>query len=200
MHSPINQLRQNLLHKRNEFSKNPFFSKAYMDLLLNIEIFLSNPNHAFKSIGFYWPYKNEPDLRQTLLKWQKSKENRILLLSSVRADNHLDFYSWCETTPMIKNQFGIPEPDPSSSSVLLLTPDCIFIPCVGWRKYLNHNWRLGYGGGYFDRTIQNLKEHGAVFKTVGVAYEWQEVTESEWSPLSHDQPLDYVLTNIGLHN
>jgi 5,10-methenyltetrahydrofolate synthetase len=198
MHTSIEQIRQNLLRKRAEFSKNPDFSKTNSDLLLHVEHFLANPRQDFESIGFYWPYKHEPDLMDPLLRWQKLKQNRKLLLSAVRPDKQLDFYTWSQSTPLKMNGFGIPEPDPSSPDVVLLKPDCIFIPCVGWRQYESRFWRLGYGGGYFDRTIDALKNQGQSFKTVGIAYDWQELVEGEWAPQSHDEPLDYVLSNSGL--
>jgi 5,10-methenyltetrahydrofolate synthetase len=111
----------------------------------------------------------------------------------------MSFYSWSESDQLINNRFGIPEPDPNSKNCFLVNPDCILIPCVGWGFYHNQYWRLGYGGGYFDRTIFNLKNEGHLFKTVGIAYDWQKLNHDLWRPQDHDQPLDYVLTNSSIY-
>ena len=195
MHTPIDLVRRNLLSTRAKFIKNPNFEGDNLGLLSNVEDFLSNICSDYHSIAFCWPYKDEPNLIKLLLWWRKSNLKRMLLLPKIEINKTMSFYSWSESNQLINNRFGIPEPDPNSKNCFLVNPDCILIPCVGWGFYQNQYWRLGYGGGYFDRTIFNLKNEGHLFKTVGIAYDWQKLNHDLWSPQDHDQPLDYVLTN-----
>lgn len=197
MHISINQVRKSLLQKRSDFIKSPDFSVEYAHFLLHLQQFLQK-HDEFESVAFCWPYNHEPDLRALLVEWQTSQSNRELLLPKIEPNKHLTFYTWSKSDDLINNSFGILEPNPFARGVKRKVPDCIFIPCVGWLIHGGKYWRLGYGGGYFDRTIKALKHEGYIFTTVGVAFNWQEITEREWLPLDHDQPLDYILTNNGL--
>lgn len=199
MHTPIDQLRQNLLQSRADFMKSSAFQGEYLGLLRNLEHFLSNIGSQSQVIAFCWPYKDEPDLRKPLLSWVHSTPNRKLLLPKIRPDRQLDFYTWSESDPLVLNSFGIAEPNPLYPGVLPAKPDCILIPCVGWSVANTRFWRLGYGGGYFDRTIAALKKEGQTFNAIGIGFDWQELNGDAWSPQKHDQPLDYLITNSGTY-
>lgn len=198
MHTSISQIRRELLLHRASFSKAMAFDREQTCLMDNLQRFLGPAGSQFQSIAFCWPYQDEIDLRDLLLRWQRGGVNRHLLLPKILPDKRMDFYTWIESDSLINNAFGIPEPDPSKDGVRLLTPDCILIPCVGWGFYAGQYWRLGYGGGYFDRTILSIKNAGHSFQSVGIAFDWQEVGGEQWLPENHDQPLDHVLTNTGI--
>ena len=199
MHDSINQIRQNLLHKRSEFIKSPSFPAEFEHFLFHLGYFLQKKGGSFKSLAFCWPYRDELDLRMRLLEWQKERPDRLLLLPKVKSDKRLSFYTWSASTPLIRNSYGIDEPDPMAKGVIEKIPDCILIPCVGWSIQQNQCWRLGYGGGYFDRTLLDLKKTGHRFQSVGIGFDWQQINEA-WLPKEHDQPLDLILTNSGLKN
>ncbi len=199
MHTPIHQIRQDLLSQRASFAQSPEFDSAYAHFLLHFRQFLLQAAGLYQSIAFCWPYRAEPDLREPLGEWQSASPNRSLLLPKVRADRQLSFYTWSNSDPLIPNAYGIAEPDPTASGVQPKNPDCILIPCVGWLDYQHQYWRLGYGGGYFDRTIASLKQAGHRFTTVGIAFDWQALVLDRWTPEAHDQALDLVITNSGVY-
>ncbi len=199
MHTPIHQIRQDLLSQRASFGKSPEFDSARAHFLSHFRQFLLQDTGAYQSIAFCWPYRDELDLRQPLREWQTTHTGRYLLLPKVRADRHLSFYTWVDSDTLIPNTYGIAEPNPSASGVQPKDPDCILIPCVGWLDHQNQYWRLGYGGGYFDRTIASLKQAGHRFTTVGIAFDWQALDLDHWVPQAHDQALDLVITNSGAH-
>ncbi|BEI38005.1 5-formyltetrahydrofolate cyclo-ligase [Polynucleobacter sp. HIN7] len=199
MHTPIHQIRQDLLRRRTSFAQSPEFDPAYAHFLSYFSQFLLQEAGAYQSIAFCWPYRDELDLREPLREWRSSNPNRYLLLPKVRPDRQLSFYTWSDSDPLILNTYGIAEPDPTASGVQSKTPDCILIPCVGWLNYQNQYWRLGYGGGYFDRTIASLKQTGHRFTTIGIAFDWQALDLDRWTPEVHDQALDLVVTNFGIY-
>ncbi len=199
MHTPIHQIRQDLLSQRTSFARSPQFDSAYTHFLSHFHEFLFQDAGMYQSIAFCWPYREELDLREPLRKWRSSNSDRSLLLPKVRADRQLSFYTWSDSDPLIHNAYGIAEPDPTASGVEPKNPDCILIPCVGWLNYQNRYWRLGYGGGYFDRTIASLKQAGHRFITVGIAFDWQALDLDRWTPEAHDQALDLLITNTGVY-
>ncbi len=199
MHTPIHQIRHDLLSQRASFAQSPQFDSAYTHFLSHFHQFLLREGGAYQSIAFCWPYRDELDLREPLREWRSSNPNRSLLLPKIRADQQLSFYTWSNSDPLVFNAYGIAEPDPTAGGVQSKNPDCILIPCVGWLNYQNQYWRLGYGGGYFDRTIASLKRAGHRFTTIGIAFDWQALDLDRWTPKAHDQALDLVITDSGVY-
>ncbi len=199
MHTPIHQIRQDLLRKRSSFARSPEFDSEFALFLSQFRQFLRQEGGVYRSVAFCWPYRDELDLRDPLWEWQSLSSDRQLLLPKVDANRQLSFYTWSDSDPLILNTYGIAEPDPRTAGVHLQIPDCILIPCVGWLDYQNQYWRLGYGGGYFDRTIAALKQGGHQFTTAGIAFDWQALDHSCWIPQAHDQALDVVITNSGVY-
>jgi 5-formyltetrahydrofolate cyclo-ligase len=64
---------------------------------------------------------------------------------------------------------------------------------LGWSNQNEQFWRIGYGGGYYDRTIAEFKKDKRSVKTLGVGYKALEVKEGAWRPQSHDQALDLMI-------
>ncbi|EUC21008.1 5-formyltetrahydrofolate cyclo-ligase [Burkholderia sp. BT03] len=77
--------------------------------------------------------------------------------------------------------------EPTSGEVI--TPDLLFVPCVGFDV---DGYRLGYGGGYYDRTLATFRDAGKVPVTVGVAYEVCRAGTMQREV--HDIPLNVVVT------
>jgi 5,10-methenyltetrahydrofolate synthetase len=195
-------LRQELLLQRKEFAAKHNYREKQDCLIGHLNDFLATRGQALRSIAAYWPIQNEVDLRPTLLAWANSDSSRQISLPYARPDKHLDFYQWAEGDILIPSQHGVPEPNPDNTSRPQATPDCILIPCVGWSSSMlngkTHYWRLGYGGGYFDRTLAQLRKDQPQLICIGVGFDWQKLNDDQWAAQTHDEPLDLLLTETGL--
>jgi len=101
--------------------------------------------------------------------------------------NHLLFLRYLPDTPMLKNKFGIWEPKLNVQNVLPLNElDILFTPLVAFDKQRN---RLGMGGGFYDRTLQNWQN--ASFIPVGLAHQCQQVEQLPTE--AWDVPLHRIL-------
>lgn len=94
------------------------------------------------------------------------------------------FRLWKQGEPVAESKWGIQEPMYGPE----VFPDMLFVPLLAFDRAGN---RLGYGGGFYDRTLARLRTMQKII-AVGVAYCAQEVPEVPSD--SHDQKLDYVLT------
>jgi 5-formyltetrahydrofolate cyclo-ligase len=101
----------------------------------------------------------------------------------------LSFREWREGDALVDNHHGIAEPRADAETV---TPDVVFVPLLAFDA---RGHRLGYGGGYYDRTLDALRAKGKIL-AIGVAYAGQEVAEILSEP--HDHALDAVIAETGL--
>jgi 5,10-methenyltetrahydrofolate synthetase len=195
-------LRQNLLKQRTMFAAEHDYAQIQAHLIDHLNGLLSEQGDSWQSIALYWPIQDEIDLRSTLVAWTKKAPNRTLSLPFARPDKHLDFYEWRQGDQLIPSKHGVPEPNPENPARPQLTPDCILIPCVGWSSSVvegkTHYWRLGYGGGYFDRTLAQLRKNNPNLICMGIGFDWQKLDDSQWAAQTHDEPLDMLLTESGL--
>ncbi|WP_251367876.1 5-formyltetrahydrofolate cyclo-ligase [Polynucleobacter sp. AM-7D1] len=195
-------LRQDLLAQRKQFAASASYPMAREAILTGLAGFLADHDTQVQSIALYCPIQDELDLRPTLLAWAKGNKARTLALPFARPDKHLDFYAWQAGDLLIPSRHGVPEPDPNNPRRLQVTPDYILIPCVGWSKSRvgdkTHYWRLGYGGGYFDRTLAQLRKAKPSLLCVGIGFDWQKLSDDQWQTQTHDEPLDAMLTESGL--
>lgn len=199
-------LRSGLLIQRASFAKSEAGIASSQSIAAHLRGALQTELHSTQTIALYWPIQDEIDLRSTLVEWAKTGRNRQLALPVMRADKELDFFLWRDGEPLIPQQHGILEPNTQNPNAILIQPDCILIPCLGWSWDANRYrdaqrkqfWRLGYGGGYFDRTLAKLRKEKPTTMCIGVAYNWQQISSAEWQPEAHDEPLDAVLTESGL--
>lgn len=136
--------------------------------------------HQPASLGVYWPIQAEPDLHACYR--QLSDAGIQLALPLVAARNMpLSFLSWRPGDPMQRDEHGIPVP---AQGEHLLQPTALLIPCVGFNA---DNYRLGYGGGYYDRTLALAPRPF----TLGIAY---SALGAAFPPGEHDVALDLILT------
>ena len=195
-------LRQDLLKQRKEFAAGKDYAAAKAKLIAELNGFLHKADQSFQSIALYWPIQDEVDLRPHLLSWMNSSPQHRLALPYARPDKHLDFFEWQEGDALIPSAHGVPEPSPSNAARPQLIPDVILIPCVGWScseiNGISHYWRLGYGGGYFDRTLAQLRKDNPNLICMGIGFDWQKLDDSQWAAQTHDEPLDMLLTESGL--
>ncbi len=140
------------------------------------------------TIGAYWPIKGEFDALPALYRWSEADDRRRIGLPVIdRNTKQLRFHVWYPGCPMEEDAYGIPKPKDTES----FEPQLLLVPCVG---YGPHGLRLGYGGGFYDRTLAALQPRPV---TVGVGYAHGFVPWLEAE--AHDVPLDAMLTDEGLH-
>ncbi|OZI62920.1 5-formyltetrahydrofolate cyclo-ligase [Bordetella genomosp. 11] len=139
-------------------------------------------------IAAYWPLQDEPDLRPLLAQWAEA--GITVALPAVRgAGQPLEFRPWVPDAPMQEGAYGIQEPLPGATVI----PDLILVPTLGYSGQAD---RVGYGGGYYDRTLSALKTAGHAFTTIGIAWTVGRLEDTH-IPEAHDVRLDAVLTPDG---
>jgi 5-formyltetrahydrofolate cyclo-ligase len=195
-------LRQDLLKQRKEFAAGQSYAQTKGRIIAGLNQFLAKDGNSIRSIALYWPIQDELDLRSALITWASQNPGRRLALPYARPDKNLDFYEWQDGDVLTPSQYGVPEPNPNNPSRPAITPDCILIPCVGWSSSIEngkiHYWRLGYGGGYFDRTLADLRQKNPKLMCIGIGFDWQKLNDAQWAAQAHDEPLDLLLTESGL--
>jgi len=132
-------------------------------------------------IGFYWPFKGEYDPRP-LARFLYGEGVRLALPVVVEKAKPLIFREWWPGIPMTRGVWNIPIPTESEP----VLPDVLLAPLVGFD---NREYRLGYGGGYYDRTLAALP---AKPRTVGVGFELSRIATIH--PQPHDIPMDLIVT------
>ena len=144
-------------------------------------------------IGAYWPIKGEFDPLPAMHRWKEDGElldepqrRRIGLPVVNKVHKTLTFHAWYPGCPMEEDAYGIPKPKDTE----LIVPTLLFVPCVG---YGPGGYRLGYGGGFYDRTLAALEPRPF---TVGVGFTNGLIFDFEPEP--HDQPLDAILNDNGV--
>jgi len=143
-------------------------------------------NLAGKIVGFYWPMKGEFDPR-VFVHRLRERGSRSALPVVVQKAAPMSFREWwpgVETDPGV---FGLPVPRNSPT----LIPEVVLMPPVGFDA---QGYRLGYGGGYFDRTLASLSPQPL---KIGVGRESSRIETIH--PQPHDIPMDYVVTEAGVH-
>lgn len=134
----------------------------------------------------YWPIKGEPDLRPILSELHRSGVTIALPIVETRAAP-LIFRRWTPETRMLRGDWNIPVPPPEAEA---LVPDVTLAPCLGWDGGC---FRLGWGGGYFDRTLTALTPRPFA---IGIALAAARLPTIY--PQPHDIPLDLIVTEDGI--
>ena len=143
-------------------------------------------------IGAYWPIKGEFDPLPALHRWKEDGElleqpqpRRIGLPVVDKVHKTLVFHAWYPGCRMEEDAFGIPKPKDTEAIV----PTLLFVACVG---YGIGGHRLGYGGGFYDRTLATLQPRPY---TIGLGYTTGFLPDFE--PAPHDIALDAILNENG---
>ncbi|NRF66723.1 5-formyltetrahydrofolate cyclo-ligase [Aquincola sp. S2] len=140
-----------------------------------------------QTIGAYWPIKGEFDALPALFRWTEADPARRIGLPVInRETKQLRFHVWFPGCPMEEDAYGIPKPKDTEA----FEPALLLVPCVGFGP---KGVRLGYGGGFYDRTLAALQPRPV---TVGVGYAHGFIPWLEGEP--HDVPLDAMLTEDGV--
>ena len=134
-------------------------------------------------VGGYYPYNHEIDAIEILEKLEK--KGYQISLPKIKKNFQMNFFRWSKNDPLVINKYGIPEP--ISSKVIY--PDILLVPLSAFDKRL---YRIGYGGGFYDRYIKKIKKKKKI-TTIGLAYSFQKVKEV---PINkYDIKLDFVVTD-----
>ena len=136
-------------------------------------------------VAAYYPVRSEFDCMPLLRR--VAAEGWILALPVMAGPAPLQFREWTFGVPLEPSPFGIPEPVHSPHTV----PDVLLVPLLAFDP---RGYRLGYGGGHYDRTLAALRGAGGV-AAVGLAFDAQEVAEVPVCP--YDERLDWILTPSG---
>ena len=144
-------------------------------------------------IGAYWPIKGEFDPLPALHRWKEDGElqggpqrKRIGLPVVNKLHRTMTFHAWYPGCPMEEDAYGILKPKATE----LVVPTLLFVPCVG---YAAGGYRLGYGGGFYDRMLSTLQPKPF---TVGLGFTQGYLDDFEHE--AHDVPLDAILNDNGV--
>jgi 5-formyltetrahydrofolate cyclo-ligase len=142
------------------------------------------PWQPARFIAGYLPIHNEADVAPLLR--QLADHGKDLLLPIVMGpDLPLEFRRWAPGDPLEPGPFNTLQPSDAAERAV---PDLLLVPMLA---YDESGGRLGYGGGYYDRSLAALRKRGKV-SAVGIAYAAQKMKSLLRE--AHDQPLDWVVT------
>ena len=180
-------LRKILTEKRNLIKKNAkleFNIEAFNQLTEQIKF------NSIDCIGSFMSIRSEISTKQlnaTILEMKKQ-------LAFPTIEKNLETLTF-KTTNSLKRfkmgKFNIPEPKDNNNEII---PQLFFVPCLGFDL---EGFRIGYGGGFYDKTFAKLKQLNLVFYTVGFAYDDQK--QNKLPVEKFDYKLDFVLTEKQLY-
>lgn len=171
-----NALRKQLLEARATL---PAEARSAADTALCHQLAILLATLPVQCLGIYLPIRNEPDL-DAAYRTLSGRGIRLALPVVTGRDQPLAFALWQPGEPLRKDTLGTTVPVQQT----LTLPDTLLIPCVGFNR---QRFRLGYGGGFYDRTLDRQDRP----RTVGVAY---ALSEASFTPQQHDVPLDMIMT------
>jgi len=161
--------------------------RAVMDAKISeqLEELVGDPSGLV--ISAYWPFRAEQDLKPLLARLAE-RGARTALPVVVAKGRPLEFRAWKSGDPIDRGVWNIPIPAEGAEVVI---PDVTFAPVVGYDPGC---YRLGYGGGFFDRTLAALLPHKP--RLFGVGYSMQAIRTIH--PQPYDIPMDAVVTEAGV--
>ena len=136
-------------------------------------------------LGVYWPFRAEFDPRG-LLDWATTEERGVALPAVIDKKGPLEYRAWRPGETLVDGVWNIPVPEKRE----IVVPTIVLAPVVGFDRAC---YRLGYGGGYFDRTLAALSPKPLA---IGVGFELQEIETIH--PQSFDVPMDLIVTESGI--
>jgi 5-formyltetrahydrofolate cyclo-ligase len=170
-------LRKQLLARRAQIAA---VDKAGFDAIIGERVLAWVAHNGIEQIGVYWPLRGEPALAAAY-QALAGRGVQLLLPVVVARDAALGFTEWQPGEALVKDQMGVAVP-----AILRMAgrPQALLIPCLGFNA---ERFRLGYGGGYYDRTLEKTPRP----LTAGVAY---ACLLADFASAPHDVALDLVIT------
>ncbi len=135
-------------------------------------------------LGIYWPFRAEFDPRP-MVDALVAAGRRVALPVVVDKKGLLEYRAWAPGEPLVAGVWDIPIPERRE----IVVPSTVLAPVVGFDRAC---YRLGYGGGYFDRTLAALDPRP---RAIGVGFAAQEI--STIHPQPFDIPMDVIVTESG---
>jgi 5-formyltetrahydrofolate cyclo-ligase len=154
--------------------------RARLDAAISARLLAWLERQSVRCLGVYWPIRGEPDLRHAYDAIARQGV-QLALPVVVGTDLPLHFAAWSPGEPTETGPMNVSVPVPPHR---IVSPDALLIPCVGFNR---ERIRLGYGGGFYDRTLARAPRPLAI----GIAYQ-QALAEFAAEP--HDVALDIVIT------
>ncbi|KMQ80744.1 5-formyltetrahydrofolate cyclo-ligase [Candidatus Burkholderia pumila] len=186
---PKSVLRATLLEASEALKENP--SRAEWDAALAQRLHeVLKQYDDVKCIGFYWPVAGEFDARDVMTQWlaaSKSREGALPIVVQPHAP--MACHAWHSQSAMKTGRYRIPVPEEEG----VVVPELLLIPCVGFDA---DRFRLGYGGGYYDRTLAAWPSAKKPV-TIGIAYQMGlcDALPRE----TYDIPLDAIITETATY-
>ncbi|MBV8664902.1 MAG: 5-formyltetrahydrofolate cyclo-ligase [Burkholderiaceae bacterium] len=174
------ELRRALLAKRQAIAPE---LRAHYDAAIGARLLAWWQRHPVRTLGVYWPIRGEADLLPTYAELASSGVR--LALPVVERDAPLRFAAWTPGDVLAPGAMKVPEPLPPH---IPLEPEAVLVPCVGFN---DGRYRLGYGGGFYDRTLAASPRPLAI----GIAY---TCGEARFDAAGHDIALDAVITETAI--
>ena len=139
-------------------------------------------------IAGYYPSNYEVDILNFLEKASKKKFR--IALPVIRSSSTMSFKSWIFKESLYVNKFGMLEPKDTKREII---PDLMMVPLVAFDERLN---RIGYGKGYYDRSLQKINKTKKKTISLGIAYSFQKCGSIPVN--KHDFKLHYIFTERGI--
>ena len=176
-------LRKFLINRRSELGPSIDFQS---NILNNIKPLIEEIENEY--IGTYISFRDELDTKK-LNQYLLERELNLALPAIDFQTEEINFFMYDKNTELIENKFSILEPKNKDKVIF---PKIILIPLLGYSK---SGFRLGYGGGYYDKYLS--KNGIGDVKKIGIAFSFQEVEEIPVE--DHDERLDWILTEKHLY-
>ncbi len=185
---PKSALRATLLAGREAHNEHP--SRAALNEALAARLARLLDDRPVKCIGFYWSVAGEFDARTVVAHWLAADASReVALPIVVKPHAPMVFHAWHAQSAMKEGRYRIPVPEEER----VVVPELLLIPCVGFDA---DRFRLGYGGGYYDRTLAAWPV-AARPATIGIAFEAGRIDALPRE--AHDKPLDAIVTESAVY-
>ena len=180
------ELRRQWLAKRLAWASSPQAEAA--QIALQDRLFDVLRQLEPQCLGLFWPIQGEFNPRPVALRAQQAWNCQLALPWAQRDPRQMHYRPWFGEQPTTVDECGIPSPLGRNC-----TPDVVLVPCVGFTRT---GYRLGYGGGYFDRYLAANPDVTAI----GVAWALSEVEPDALRPAVHDVALMGVVTEQQTHS
>ena len=177
-------LRRRLLAERAALAGLPEAPQAHAALARYLQALVTQLEPA--CLGVYWPVRSEFNAPVALAQDAACARLPMALPFVQKHPPQMHYRAWNGRPPALLDEARIPASDGAP-----VMPDVVLVPCVGFTAA---GYRLGYGGGYFDRW---MAAHPHV-TTVGIAWAFSALQEADFEPQPHDQQLSLELTENGV--
>jgi 5-formyltetrahydrofolate cyclo-ligase len=174
-------IRSKYLDLRDNINNRPEKEKKINNLLISLNI------SSKKIVSGYFPVRGEVNILP-FIDFITDNKNIVCMPFIKKNNYHLLFRSWKKGQKVFKDKFKIPTPLHGR----FITPNVMLVPLLAFDKNKN---RLGYGGGFYDRTISNL-ENKKSFETIGIAFNEQEI--ESLPSMNFDKTLNKIITPKGI--